>query len=207
MLILAVAALAFPLGVLANHQFSDVPAAASYHDDVEALVNAGVTTGCGGGKYCPNDFVTRAQMAQFLNRLGSLDGGSDPSVDADTVDGRHASAFVRPLFAVINTNGSLARGVGVTSSANLSDGAYEVIFNRNVTGCAYAATLGDGSLGTYDGEVSATNRLFNSNGVFVETKNSAGTEANVPFHLVVTCSDAFIFFGDASTTPEANQQE
>src|SRR5918995_3337784 len=43
-LILVTAALAFPVGVWANHQFDDVPTAASYHDDVEALVNAGVTS-------------------------------------------------------------------------------------------------------------------------------------------------------------------
>lgn len=83
-LAVVVAALAFPLGVLANHQFADVPAAASYHDDVEALVNAGITSGCGGGNYCPSNPVTRGQMAQFLNRIGSLDGSTDPSVNALT---------------------------------------------------------------------------------------------------------------------------
>lgn len=82
-----VAALAFPLGVLATHQFSDVATSASYHDDVEALVNAGITTGCATGLYCPSSPVTRGQMAQFLNRLGSLDGTTPPSVDADKVDG------------------------------------------------------------------------------------------------------------------------
>ncbi len=81
-LVFAVAALAFPLGVWANHQFDDVPTGASYHDDVEALVGAGVTSGCGGGNYCPSSNVTRAQMAQFLNRLGSLDGDTAPSVNA-----------------------------------------------------------------------------------------------------------------------------
>jgi hypothetical protein len=83
-------AIAFPLGTLATHQFSDVPTGASYHDDVEALVAAGVTSGCGGGEYCPADPVTRGQMAQFLNRIGSLDGSTPPSVDADLVDGFHA---------------------------------------------------------------------------------------------------------------------
>lgn len=68
MLLLAVAALAFPLGVLANHQFNDVPTSASYHDDVETLVGAGITAGCGGGNYCPGSPVTRGQMAQFLTR-------------------------------------------------------------------------------------------------------------------------------------------
>lgn len=94
-LTIAVMAIAFPLGVLANHQFDDVPATASYHDDVEALVNAGITSGCGGGSYCPNNAVTRGQMAQFLNRLGSLDGDTFPSVNADRVDGLHADELTR----------------------------------------------------------------------------------------------------------------
>lgn len=85
-LIIAVAAIAFPLGVLANHQFEDVPTGASYHDDVEALVNAGITSGCATDpdRYCPGNAVTRGQMAQFLNRLGSLDGSTTPSVNART---------------------------------------------------------------------------------------------------------------------------
>jgi hypothetical protein len=90
-----VLALTIPAGVvLANHQFSDVPTSSSIHDDVEALVEAGVTTGCGGGKYCPANAVTRGQMAQFLNRLGALDGQA-PSVNADRVDGKHANALIR----------------------------------------------------------------------------------------------------------------
>jgi hypothetical protein len=87
--------LALPAGmVLAIHQFTDVPTGSSIHDDVEAIANAGVTTGCGDGKYCPSDPVTRGQMAQFMNRLGALDGQA-PSVNADRVDGRHANQLSR----------------------------------------------------------------------------------------------------------------
>ena len=46
--------------------FLDVPAADSFHDYVEAIVRAGITAGCGGGNYCRNAPVTRAQMAVFL---------------------------------------------------------------------------------------------------------------------------------------------
>ena len=100
-LVLAVAALAFPLGVLATHQFSDVPTGASYHDDVEALVDHGITSGCGGGQYCPSDPVTRGNMAQFLNRLGNLDGNTAPSVDADMVDGYGATDLTRAALGVM----------------------------------------------------------------------------------------------------------
>lgn len=46
--------------------FTDVPVGAPQHRFVEALVAAGITGGCGGGNYCPNDPVTRGQMAVFL---------------------------------------------------------------------------------------------------------------------------------------------
>ncbi|HEX4439368.1 MAG TPA: S-layer homology domain-containing protein, partial [Thermoanaerobaculia bacterium] len=36
------------------------------HDFVESIVRAGITAGCGGGNYCPDASVTRAQMAVFL---------------------------------------------------------------------------------------------------------------------------------------------
>ena len=80
-------AVAFPLGVLASHQFDDVPTGNPFHTDIDALVDSGVTSGCGGGKYCPTDYVTREQMAAFLNRLGALQEGRTPVVNAARVDG------------------------------------------------------------------------------------------------------------------------
>ena len=78
------ASLAFPLGVLANHTFTDVPTSNTFHADIDALATSGVTTGCAAGKYCPKDFVTREQMAAFLNRLGALGPGKTPVVNAAT---------------------------------------------------------------------------------------------------------------------------
>jgi len=48
--------------------FSDVPANAFAADWIEELAAEGITSGCGGGRYCPNAIVTRAQMAVFLLR-------------------------------------------------------------------------------------------------------------------------------------------
>jgi S-layer homology domain len=94
------AAIAFPLGVLASHQFSDVPNSNQYHADIDALADSGVTTGCGGGKYCPADYVTREQMAAFMNRLGALGPGKTPVVNADKVDGKDSTQFLRSDVAV-----------------------------------------------------------------------------------------------------------
>jgi PKD repeat protein len=48
--------------------FSDVPTDHWAHSYVEILVANGVTGGCGNNNYCPEDKVTRAQMAVFLER-------------------------------------------------------------------------------------------------------------------------------------------
>ena len=88
-------AIAFPLGVVASHQFTDVPNTNTFHDDIDAIADAGVTTGCAAGKYCPKDFVTREQMAAFLNRLGALAPGKTPVVNATKVDGLDSTQFSR----------------------------------------------------------------------------------------------------------------
>lgn len=46
--------------------FADVPTDHPFFRFVEALAAAGVTGGCGGGNYCPNNPITRGQMAVFL---------------------------------------------------------------------------------------------------------------------------------------------
>ncbi len=55
--------------------FTDVactPTPAFAVDWIEELFNEGVTGGCGAGIYCPNDPVTRGQMAVFLTKTFGL---------------------------------------------------------------------------------------------------------------------------------------
>jgi hypothetical protein len=49
-------------------RFSDVPSTHPFAGDINRLATAGITGGCGGGRFCPSAFVTRAQMAAFLVR-------------------------------------------------------------------------------------------------------------------------------------------
>jgi len=53
-------------------QFTDVPVDYWAADWIEQLVAEGITSGCGGGNYCPDDNVTRAEMAVFLVRTFNL---------------------------------------------------------------------------------------------------------------------------------------
>jgi hypothetical protein len=52
----------------AYHTFRDVPFSSSTWRWIEAIENAGVTSGCGSGNYCPAAHVGRDQMAVFLLR-------------------------------------------------------------------------------------------------------------------------------------------
>jgi hypothetical protein len=54
--------------------FPDVPCASPFAAWVQELVHRGITSGCGGGLYCPTSPVTREQMAVFL--LKTLEGTS-----------------------------------------------------------------------------------------------------------------------------------
>jgi hypothetical protein len=46
--------------------FPDVPCPSTFASWIEALAAEGITTGCGGGLFCPANLVTRRQMAVFL---------------------------------------------------------------------------------------------------------------------------------------------
>jgi hypothetical protein len=35
---------------------------------IDQFAAQGITTGCGGGNYCPENNVTRAEMAVFIDR-------------------------------------------------------------------------------------------------------------------------------------------
>ena len=60
----ACAASAVPVAVQVD--FLDVPPTDPFHSYVDTIARHGVTAGCGGGNYCRDRDVTRAQMAVFL---------------------------------------------------------------------------------------------------------------------------------------------
>lgn len=51
--------------------FADVPPNYPFYKAIQALAASGITSGCGNGNFCPNQPVTRGEMAKFLaNALG-----------------------------------------------------------------------------------------------------------------------------------------
>ena len=59
------------LAGLGTVHFSDVANDSMIADAVEWMYDRGISNGCGGGKYCPDDNVTRGQLALFLYRMGA----------------------------------------------------------------------------------------------------------------------------------------
>lgn len=100
--------------------------------------------------------------------------------------------------AVVNADGSLARGHAFTTSTHVSTGAYQVLFNTSATAqkdiskCVWLATPG---FGTFGGSQPATfvttaGRSGTTNGVWVVTfqqKNGAAVAVDAPFMLEVSC--------------------
>jgi hypothetical protein len=54
-------------GTCTTPPFTDVPCSTPFEPYIKKLVSLGVTAGCGGGNYCPQTTLTRAQMAIFLS--------------------------------------------------------------------------------------------------------------------------------------------
>ena len=119
-------AVAVPGLALASHQFGDVPNANPFHGDISAIANAGVTSGCGGGNYCPDRNVTRAEMAAFMNRLGALSSNKTPVVNADKVDGFQGNDLA--LGTATIPSGMTVTGAGLfDSEITVDNGDYQFL--------------------------------------------------------------------------------
>src|SRR6187402_2239423 len=69
--------------VAADSPFVDI-SASTFKADIEWLWAQKITVGCEPTRYCPNQLVTRGQMASFVVRMFKLTEGAD--VDAFTDD-------------------------------------------------------------------------------------------------------------------------
>jgi hypothetical protein len=108
---------------------------------------------------------------------------------ADVADFSLTNQDVGVLFAQVNSNGTIANSSGGVTGIKLGGtGFYEVDFGLDITACAFVATQGEAGIGFADGAiVGVTDRLGNSEAVFVATRNNAGTLSNEAFQLVVVC--------------------
>jgi hypothetical protein len=103
------------------HTFSDVPYTRWSWKYVEAIENAGITKGCGGGQYCLSLSASRAEMAVFLIRgIHGADFIPPPAtgtIFADVPASYWAAPFIEQLFA-----DGLTKGCAESPRRYCSDG-------------------------------------------------------------------------------------
>ncbi len=96
--------------------------------------------------------------------------------------------FIEPLYATVAADGTLLAGSRVVSVTPFPPGEYDVIFDRDVSGCAYTATIGE-PFAEPAGLIDTAN-FGGSDTVTVFTQDPDGAPpalADRAFHLVVTC--------------------
>jgi hypothetical protein len=117
--------------------------------------------------------------------------GKVANLNADKVDDLSSEQIVaeaKPLWAVVTSTGAVARNHGVVGATQLATGEYAVGFNRDVSKCAYAGTIGSpDATDPVAGEIGVAQQSGNPAAVRVFTRGSAGALNDRAFHLTVTC--------------------
>lgn len=148
----------------------------------------------------PNAVTTLLDPAgtfSIFNEAGSVDLVID--VNGYYEDHNHDDRYVQEtdvLWAVVRQNGNLVRSSdGVVSSERLdgtaTTGDYGIVFERDISDCAYQATAGStttnvGPSPAYAMVANLTGDADNGVIVFVKDQDGAGTETR-SFHVLVTC--------------------
>lgn len=124
----AALALAAPaLAQVAQVVFDDVAAGSPFRGDVEAIVGAGITSGCDVDSYCPSEAVSRGQMAAFLRRTG---GAVSSSSSATTLAADGGVRSGTPVVVEVTTP-----GVDGGTQYVVLQGAVTVLVDGNAAGC------------------------------------------------------------------------
>jgi hypothetical protein len=111
-------------------------------------------------------------------------------------------------YAVVDSDGTLARGGNATAAQHLGRGSYAVSFDREVADCAVTATIGsvDTTQVGSPGEITVAAGA-DPQTVDVTTVDATGAPVNAPFHLAVDCGrrkPTAVINADGTTARGAN---
>jgi hypothetical protein len=134
--------------------------------------------------------VSAAASAQEPKGKKPRKGNDEAPVHSKASPDEHGP---REMFAVVDADGTLRRGMHVAACGAVDIGIYEVIFKRDVRRGVYLATIGghgyEGLPPT--GYVSVQGRSTNPRAVLVSTASAQGENVNMGFHLLVVCPDGY----------------
>lgn len=132
-----------------TEMFPDVPQSDAFCGWIEQFATDEIATSCGGGNYCPDQPVTRRQVAMLIER--AMRGTSTWNVNADTLDGLDSAEFVttssfnwaalRRRFYLTNNDAFFdgSQALGACAAGFHMASMFEIL---DVSGLVYDSTLG-----------------------------------------------------------------
>ena len=131
--------------------FLDVPKSSAVHTSVEHMVRDGITSGCGGGDFCPDASITRSQMAVFLLRASH--GGSyipppaTGTLFADVGANDFAANWIEELYTEGISGGCAKNPLRFCPSDSVTRGQMAVFLLKVYHGISYAPPPAQGVFG------------------------------------------------------------
>ena len=127
-----------PIAVIAAHSFDDVPDSNQFHESIAWMQENGITIGCNppaNTQYCPEDNVSRQQMAAFMRRLAQTDGSAGIGV-TDPADTVTVSGTTYVELLTLESTPTAEANVTLNAHVTLSkptdtEGSYQVIVARD----------------------------------------------------------------------------
>ena len=130
--------IAVPVAVIAAHSFDDVPDSNQFHESIAWMQENGITIGCNppaNTQYCPEDNVSRQQMAAFMRRLAQTDGSAGIGV-TDPAETVTVSGTTYVELLTLESTPTAEANVTLNAHVTLSkptdtEGSYQVIVARD----------------------------------------------------------------------------
>lgn len=158
----------------------------TFHEaDINALAEAGITTGCSGSSFCPREPVSRAEVASFLDR--SFDLPTASSTWFHDVRGTHADAAQSAAEAGIS-NGCDALGLHFCPREGLERAQMASFLARALGEVPQVSIVNDLDPGENGPSVAALQRTLDDLGYWVgPTDGAYGTSTQ---HAIVAFQKA-----------------
>jgi hypothetical protein len=137
--------------------------------------------------------ITGAQIKNESVTGKDIKNGSLAFKELDSAAKKRTTKVVTPLWAYVAGDGTLLRGKGVVSVERIADGQYFVTFTRDITKSGVSASVVSDGAGLAQinwrfcgfGLGCSTTPTNDPRATFVNTEDSAGTNADRPFSIVV----------------------
>ena len=180
----AVGMLVLPAAAWAGHQFTDVPDSNIFHEDIDWMADNNITLGCNPNdnpantKYCPDENVTREQMAAFLHRMDTNDVFVTPE-----------EADAEAHFAVIAEDGEVIAEDELENATKVdgTQGEYLLEFAAPINDCSWTGAVGDRT-GTPVANATVTLNATDDDAVIrALVRANDGTPYDEDFNVTITC--------------------